>query len=659
MPRTLRLLTLASSLLFAAAALAQDYSLEDFISELQDDERGDYPEWTAQLEELAYLNAHPIDINSATREDFRKIPLLTDSQIEDIHTYIFLNGSMRSLSELMAIESLNYATRRYLSLFFYASDKLPERKDTVNARNLLTRAEHELTARLDIPLYYREGYMHSPANGGYNGSPLYNRVQYRLQSMNHLLLGLSGEKDAGEPFTKPLGYDSYGGYLGLKDLKCLRTLIVGDYKLGFGEGLVVNNGFSLGKAYASTPSRGIRANNAADEYSYFRGAALALRLRNVETTVWVSCRSLDATLNSDGDAQTIITNGYHRTDNELSKKGNLRSLLTGGDISWQARGFQLGATGYYQHFSLPLAPGTAAYRAYYPRGNKFGVLGAHYGYGNRWVVFSGETAYSTERGGVGMVDKLVWTVSQGYKLTGLVRYYQKQYYSFYASSISENSRAQNETGGMLKLDAQPLRNWTLLAYADFFRNPWPRYQMTHSSQGQDFLVSSEWRLNARHQLSLRYQLKRKESSDVMQANHRIRLRYTALPTSSLRLQSILTLHALEGEAGASLTQNMRCKFKRKGNTVAAALSYFHTPGYSTRVYVSEPALRSSYSSATLFGEGLRLAATVACALWGGLLTMEAKYGCTCYLDRAEQGSAMQAIRSRWKNDIQLQIRINV
>ncbi|MCD7721619.1 MAG: helix-hairpin-helix domain-containing protein, partial [Prevotellaceae bacterium] len=521
MPRTLRLLTLVSSLLVCAVDLAQDYSLQDFISELQDDERGDYPEWTAQLEELAYLNAHPIDINRATREDFRKIPLLTDRQIDDIHTYIFLNGSMRSLSELMAVESLDYSTRRCLSLFFYASDKLPERKDTVSVKNLLTRAEHELTARLDIPLYYREGYMHSPANGGYNGSPLYNRVQYRLQSMNHLLVGLSGEKDAGEPFTKPLGYDSYGGYLGLKDLKCLRTLIVGDYKLGFGEGLVVNNGFSLGKAYASTPSRGVRANNAADEYSYFRGAALALRLRNVETTVWVSCRSLDATLNSDGEAQTLITNGYHRTDTELSKKGNLKSLLAGADISWQAKGFQLGATGYYQHFSLPLAPGTATYRAYYPRGDKFGVLGAHYGYGNRWFVFSGETAYSTERRGVGTVDKLVWTVSQSCKLTGLFRYYQKQYYSFYASSLSENSRVQNETGGMLKLDAQPLRNWTLLAYADFFRNPWPRYQMTHSSSGQDFLLSNEWRLNARHQLSARYQLKRKESRDVMVPNHRL------------------------------------------------------------------------------------------------------------------------------------------
>ncbi len=659
MPRTLRLLTLASSLLLGVVALAQDYSLQDFISELQDDERGDYPEWTAQLEELAYLNAHPIDINRATREDFRKIPLLTDRQIEDIHTYIFLNGSMRSLAELMAVESLDYSTRRYLSLFFYASDKPPERKDTVSVKNLLTRAGHELTARLDIPLYYREGYMHSPSNGGYNGSPLYNRVQYRLQSMNHLLVGLSGEKDAGEPFTTPLGYDSYGGYFGLKDLKCLRTLIVGDYKLGFGEGLVVNNGFSLGKAYASTPSRGIKANNAVDEYSYFRGAALALRLRNVETTVWVSCRSLDATLNSDGEAQTLITNGYHRTNNELSKKGNLKSLLTGGDISWQAHGFQLGATGYYQHFSLPLTPGDAAYRAYYPRGDKFGVLGAHYGYGNRWFVFSGETAYSTERGGVGTVDKLVWTVSQNYKLTGLLRYYQKQYYSFYASSLSENSRVQNETGGMLKLDAQPLSNWTLLAYADFFHNPWPRYQMTHSSSGQDFLISNEWRLNAHHQLSARYQLKRKESRDVMVTNHRLRLRYTAQPNTQLRLQSIFNLHALEGEAGASVTQNIRYKFKRKGNSVAAVLTYFHTPDYASRVYVSEPALRSSYSNAALYGHGLRFAAAGACTLWHGLLTMEAKYGCTCYFDRTEQSSAMQTIFSRWKNDIQVQIRINV
>ncbi len=640
-------------------AYGQTYTLQDFVSELQDDEHAENENWKAQVEEWAYLNAHPMDINTATREDFRKVPILSDKQVEDIHSYIFLHRGMRSLGELMAIESLDYDVRRALSLFFYAGQEVFTRRDTVNAKNLLRNARHELTTRLDIPLYYREGYQHSPENGGYNGSPLYNKVQYRMQSMNHVQLGVSGEKDAGEPFRGNGGYDSYSGYLMLKDMKCLRTAIVGDYKLGFGEGLVVNSGFSVGKSGTYGTARGIRPNTSVDEYNYFRGGAATVRLANVDITAWASKRHLDATLDSDEEARTLITSGYHRTNTELAKKGNLGSFVAGGDVSWSAHGVRLGATGYYQRFSRPLAPGDAAYRRYYPKGTTFGVVGLHYGYGCRWFTFSGETAYSTEQGGVATLNKLVWKISARYKLTGSQRLYQAKYCSFYASALSEGSNIQNESGGMLKLEAQPFYNWTLTAYADFFHNPWPRYQMTHSSSGQDFMLLTEHRLGDKHQFSLRYQLKRKESGDAMQTHNRARLKYTVSPSDALRLQTFLNLHSVLQKTGFSLSQNVRHRFRRKGCSVAGALTYFNTPDYATRVYVNEPSLLSTFSYPSLYGHGLRCTATGACSLWQQRITLEAKCGVMRYFDRTTQSSGMQTIYSSWKSDISVQIRLRV
>lgn len=632
---------------------------QDFVELLQDDEYAEEQNWADHMEELAYLNAHPLDINTATREDLQRLPMLSDEQIEDIHTYIFLHRGMRSLAELMAIESLDYATRRVLSLFLYAGQEVFEYKDTVNMKTLVKKSRHELLSRMDIPLYYREGYMHSAENGGYKGSPVYNKVQYRMQSMNRVYAGFRAEKDQGEPFAGNRGYDSYGGYVLVKNVRQLRVAVLGDYKLGFGEGLVVNNGYSFGKSNMYGAAKGVKAQNGMDEHNFMRGAATTVRLGNVDVSVWFSSRRWDANKWDDGTVRTILTSGLHRTLNELGKKRNVRSMVTGGDVTWSAHGFRLGATGYLQHFDHELRPGDEAYRRYYPEGQRFGVMGLHYGYACRWFTFGGETAYSTEKQGLATLNRLAWKINSRYTLTGLQRFYSKAYYSFYASAPGENSTVQNENGAMLRLDAQPLSGWTLMAYADFFYNPWPRYQMTHSSSGQDVVVQNEYGWDNRHSLSLRYQLKRKEYSDEMQTHHRWRLKYRLQPNKALRLQSVLTLHSVQRQTGMSLSQDVRYKPEKRPYALTGMFVYFRTPDYSTRVFVYEPTLRSTFAYPSLFGHGMRFVATCLCSFWDNRLTTELKYGVTCYLDRKTQSSGMQQILSRWKNDLSVQIRLKV
>ena len=186
--------------LFVCPCWADDYTWQDFVDMVQDDEQIDEQGWQEQMEELAYLHAHPIDINTASREDLRRLPMLSDEQIEDIHTYLILHNGMRSLSELMAIGSIDRKTRSILSLFLYAGQQIFAYRDTVNVKNLAKNSHHELLIRTDVPLYYRDGYNHSVDNGGYAGSPIYNKVQYRMQSMKRIQAGLRAEKDQGEPF---------------------------------------------------------------------------------------------------------------------------------------------------------------------------------------------------------------------------------------------------------------------------------------------------------------------------------------------------------------------------------------------------------------------------------------------------------------------------
>ena len=640
-------------------AQTSSYTWQDFVDEISDDEYAEEQGWTEHMEELSMLVAHPIDLNTATQEQLQQLPFLTEQQIEDLYSYVFLHRGMRSMSEIMAISSIDFRTRRFLSLFCRADQSVFERKDTLTLRSLLQNAHHELVTRLDIPLYYRMGYSYPPSQGGYWGNPLYNKIRYQLSSQKHVELGLQAEKDAGEPFRHNRGWDSYGGYLMLRDIKWLRALVIGDYKMGFGEGLVVGGGFSMGKAYwQNRTGRGIRAKRGMDEVNYFRGMATTIKMGNMDLSVWVSYRQLDATLNDDGTVHTLLTSGLHRTSSELNKKHNLGSTMTGADLQWKRKGFHVGATGYYQRFNREMSPGDAVYRRIYPRGKNFGVMGVNYGYSHLWFSFAGETAYSTERSGIASLHRITWKISPQYSLSGSVRYYGRNYYSFYASAMSENSKVQNETGAMLRLDAMPVDDLTLMLYGDVFRNPWPRYGLTHSSLGQEVALQGEYKFRGKNTLALRYQLKRKERSNHMEVHNRLRLQYTRQQGKWWQLQSMANLHALQ-HSGMGLTLTQRLRFQKKSGMFSTLFTYFHTPNYDTRISLYEPVLSEMFRIPSLYGHGVRGVVAGRYAFWHRHLFVEVLYGLMRYFDRHTQSTGMQEIHSPWKNDISVQLRLKI
>lgn len=634
------------------------YTWQDFVEDMADDQYAEEENWSQQMEELAQLAANPMDINTATREQLQQLPFLNDEQIEEIHTYIFLHGGMRSLGELMAISSIDLRTRRFLSLFVNADVWPYDRKDTLSLKSMLKHSRHELSTRVDIPFYYRLGYSYPPDKGGYKGSTLYHNLRYRLTSTKHLEAGLSAEKDQGEPFRGNKGWDHYGGYLSLHDIGILRTLSLGDFRVGFGEGLVVNSGFSTGKSGMIQPTQGVRAKRGMDEYNYFRGLATTLGGKHFNGSVWLSYRRLDATLRDDGTVSTLLTNGLHRTNSELDRKHNLKSMMAGGNLTWKKHGFHAGLTGYYQRFHRDFSPGEQVYRHYYPSGRDFGVIGANYGYSHVWFKVSGETAYSTEKGGWATLHRASWKISDKYMLTASHRFYSYKYYSFYASALSENSRVQNESGGMLRLDATPRGRLNVVAYIDFFYNPWPRYSMTHSSQGQELMAQAEYQIKRNNTIGVRYQLKRKEESDQMRLHNRLRLQYTRMQGKWWRLQSTLLMHSVDaGGVGWALSQRVR--FKKEDGGLSALLTYFNSPNYATRLFQYEPLLTNMFRFPMYYGKGFRLATSAHYTFWKQRLTAEVLYSITRYTDRESQGSGMQLIDSPWKQDLSLQLRFRI
>jgi hypothetical protein len=152
------------------------------------------------------------------------------------------------------------------------------------------------------------------------------------------------------------------------------------------------------------------------------------KMFNLSATFFASYQALDATLDKDGNAKTIVENGYHRTETEIAKKNNTRSALMGAHLQADIGHFTIGATGYWQHFDRKLSPGTEIYRRWYPQGQDFGAVGLHGGYSQyRWTA-SAEVAYSTGHGGIATMGRVQWLVSRNLKIGALGRYYSHKFH---------------------------------------------------------------------------------------------------------------------------------------------------------------------------------------------------------------------------------------
>ena len=111
-------------------------------------------------------------------------------------------------------------------------------------KNAAKYGKNELLTRFDIPFYKRKGYEHT-----YLGPSVYNSVKYSFRYSDRLYAGVVAEKDAGEPFGalhNRYGYDYYSFYLLLKDCGRLKALAVGNYRLSFGQGLVISTDYLMG-----------------------------------------------------------------------------------------------------------------------------------------------------------------------------------------------------------------------------------------------------------------------------------------------------------------------------------------------------------------------------------------------------------------------------
>lgn len=642
--------------------------LEDIMEELSVNDEESNKNWDNEVEELSERLREPINLNSVTKEQLEQFPFLSDLQIENLLAYLYINGPMQTIYELQLVEDMNRETIKYL-LPFVCVKPVPKKEPLPTLKNILSWGKNEILTRVDIPLYKRKGYESS-----YLGPSIYHSLRYSFRYKENVYAGFTGEKDAGEPFCalhNQKGYDYYSFYFLLKNMRQLKALALGNYRLSFGQGLVISNDYVMGKTISASTmggrSGGIKKHSSTDEYNYLHGAAVAIGMDRFTLSAFYSHRSLDG-IAADSVITSINESGLHRTEKEALRSNLFTMQLMGGNLTYSKNGLKLGATGIYYFFDRPYEPQIRKYSKYNIRGNNFYNLGVDYKYRwNRFTLF-GETAIGKE-GGIAALNTMQYSSPDNYNLLLIHRYYAYNYWAMYAHSFSEGGSVQNENGWYLAADIAPLRYWKFFTSIDFFSFPWLKYGVDKPSSGFDGLIQVTYSPYSNLSMYLRYRYKEKEKNYTDENKvktvrplyqHRLRYQLTYSVSDRFGLKTTLDythIHPqqVKGSKGVQIVQTLAYVFRKIPVKCEIQGAYFHTDDYASRVYSYESGMLYSFYIPSFYGIGTRLALRARYDIHKNWMVI-AKIGRTKYNDRNQIGSGLDVINSNKKTDIQMQLR---
>lgn len=627
---------------------AQTLDWESFIENLLVDAETD-SSWGNLYDDLCILHENPININVTTTEELVQLPFLTFQQIEEIEAYLYSYGPMKSLGELNLIKGLDYETRQKLKFFIYCGESVNSKDKIPSWKELIKYGKNELVLRTDVPFYeLPETYL---------GSDLYHSIRYKYKYGDKIEAGMSAEKDMGEN-----GIDSYSFFASLKNKGIFKRIIVGNYRLGFGQGLVLNTNFSMGKtavlSTSSTTGKRIKPHSSTSEANYFQGIASTIELGKWDISAFFSHRNIDATL-SKSSISTLKDDGYHRTELEMSKKGNTLNIVYGGNISFQHKSLQVGMTTIYTFLNRSFLENTIAYRKFYPVGNNFWNSSIDYSYKCSRLSLMGEFAISDD-GGWASMNTLHLRLFSNFQLSILHRYYDKKYNTLYGSSFSENSSVKNEHGIYIGLKGLLNRKLNAMAYLDFFQFPYLKYGVSKpNTQGYDAQLELQYNSSKKFTLNVRYRNKSKQADYkenekkgiAYTMNQKLKLQMNYVLGSSFQGKTILNFTQVnEGRMpasrGYSVSQSLQYKVRSFPLQFSVNGIYFHTDNYDSRVFSYEQGLLYSFSIASYYGEGYRFSTLLKYDITKKL-SIQCKYGLTHYLDRETEKSLLN-LQLRYK-----------
>lgn len=642
---------------------------DQWWNELSTEEEVD---WQSIDDLMSDFQLAPLPVHQLTKEQLEVFPFLSDRMIERLLYYIYKYKPLQSLDELRGVEGMDYRTLSYLKRYLYL-DKW-QREDSFTVGSLFRNLRHQLISRVDVPLFEREGYHVSSLKQRYLGENFYHSLRYQVNGSARFRAGVNVEKDEGEPLFNRYsrGYDFVSAYVQLAQIGRLQQLIVGDYKADFGFGLVMNNGFYLGKNVSASFHRlnhRFSPSSSLQENGFLRGVAARFQLSpKWEATVYTSLKKGDARTDS-LFIKSLITTGYHRLINEWETRNKYVNYLIGSSLYYNNKQVEWGLTAVYNYFNKSFNPPLTGYRKYDWRGNRFINVSGMYKWFAHRLILSGEVAVDGQAH-LAWQNRLSYRLSVHNLLYVINRYYETRFQSVYGNAFRENTRVNNELGTFIALENNAIKDIKWLLTTDVFYFPYLRYRVSRPhTLGID--INTLFHYSPHNQPLLLIKLGYK----IKPLDYRLPASKEVVVAPQGRLHSLLEWRCRLGQ-----TWTMKTRFqwvfahhynfeKAQGGLasvgidgrptshlrVQASCAAFSVDDYEARVYGFEPGMLYQFTSFAANDKGMRGALV---GQWeaSDRFSLQCRWSAVGYFNRSSIGTGSQQIRSPFQSEIQLQVR---
>lgn len=673
-----------------ANAQQQNSSTQDFLQNLieiitenlEGEEEFDFTELGEYVDNWS---RRPLDINSEEVRAFVQWNILSEIAYQNLQDHITKHGPLLSILELQSVPGFDPETIRLLQTIAQVEGRATFTQ-TSSLTKMLLHGQNEIYIRGGRTLEKSEGYLGDDPD--YEGSPdkIYLRLRHR--SSGNLSYGFTGEKDAGEAFFKGSnahGFDFNSVHFALQNYRTwLPALMVGDYSVSFGQGLIIHSGFGAGKSSFVTSIKRtgnpLRPYTSVDENNFMRGVAVTVKPRKDFTvTVFGSLNQRDGNLIVDTirdndeiidlntDITSLQTSSLHRTEAEIADKNAIDLTQAGLSVAYDKRRRHLAVNALYSKLSAPLNRTPDLYNQYYFNGDRLINGSIDYGFWLGGLHFFGETAMS-DNGGIATVNGLLAGLDRHIVAAILFRSFDRDYHALTPNVFGESSGANNERGLYTGLEITPTGRWKIQLYHDIWSHPWLRFNIDSPTEGTEYFARLTYTIKRRLEVYAQFRSKTNNLNQTIEGEHipgvvpqrrsQLRVHINNMVDKSIQLRSRVewSFYKLEKEnqKGFLIYQDFIYKPIASPWSLSARLTLFDTDDYQSRIYTYENDLIYYYAIPAFSDRGNRYYINLR---YKGIrsLTAEIKYARTRYIGVSSVGSSNDEISGSSRSEIRAQL----
>jgi hypothetical protein len=558
---------------------------------------------------IEFLLNNPIRINNATTKELLQIPFLNQATALAIIKYRDKNHGIFSEEQLRDIEGINDELfQKILPFIKFDNEESPGLAKSIFG--IFSGVNYSLRSRLINDLQNREGFYENKFLGTKPKS--YNRLI--LNSKNKYHAGILFEKDAGEKSLT----DFTSFHAAVYNISIFDDIIFGDYVFEFGQGLAIWSPYGLSKSSdaigaVSRNARGSLPYISSDENRFLRGASFTLSTNNFSIKSFLSSRNIDASIDSSSNKViALITDGYHRTQNELNKKDLLKEFLIGANINYfLGDAAKIGLLYLHSNYDRALAVSHLQGKDF----SSLNYLSASYSAAANKLFVSGE--FSFFRNILSTINNAEFFISKNISLVFSYRNFSNEYFTIHGNSFGEKGIAQNESGFYTGIYFNT-KYGSINFYYDQYKYPFAADDYLFSASGKEFSIYYKYKIFKNTEIKLRGKYENNDQVLELQNENRLVKRYknnlraeiSQIVSKNLRIKiryEIVSLSSVPGspkETGNLFFQDFSFQ-PSKLISICGRIIFFKTDSFYSRIYEFENDLTGLMTNPFLSGEGIK------------------------------------------------------